>query len=601
MTCRDRNRLALQSDLLGALALGVRNVLVIGGDDPKAGDQPETKPVFDLDSRALLAMAQRVSAEGRLPAGGAVRGATGLLLGAAAMPFDPPPDWDAADFLSKATAGAVFVQTQFCLDVGVVRRWIGRLDALGLSGRLKILVGLAPIRSARWMRERLYGTIIPDAIIERLESAADSRPRRDRDLRRVAARACGNSGYRRRAPDGAAELRGDPGSHRGFRICGRIGGATMAGELLLVGSIPLDTAEEVFRRIGGPLGAHLAYLPDGEIGDRRYWIDGIAYRVFNGHPEIETLRRPAPDASGVESWRPLGMHDQFQFRVKPGVTQVRFGDPGWRLGYTKDAVSSHFAFRTLQKAGVIPADVRFQVCLPLTYSAIGLFFPDPADQAKVARGLTQAFRAEVAKMVELIPPENLAIQWDLAVENRLVDTALAREGAAAAEALAARLSAPAAEIAAAIPQSVALGYHGCFGMLSGWPSRQPPDLAGAVILLNAMVRASGRRVNFLHLPTLGTADDAFFAPLAQLKAPEAKLYLGAIHHMHDEDGLRRQIRAARRHVGKLGLAAPCGFGRAPERPGRLLTAEGSAPPPDILDVIVRDHLMAVELLHEAGT
>ena len=374
----------------------------------------------------------------------------------------------------------------------------------------------------------------------------------------------------------------------------------MAGDLLLVGSIPLDTPEQVFRRVGGPLGPYLAYMPDGEVGERRYWIDGIAYRVFNGHPEIETLRRPAPDANGVESWRPLGMYDQFQFRVRPGVAQVRFGDPGWRLGYTKDAVSSHFVFRQLQKEGVIPQGVRFQVCLPLTFSAIGLFFPDPADHAKVAPGVTAAFRAEIAKIVELIPPQELAIQWDLAVENRLVDTALAREGAAAAEALAARLAAPAADIAPAIPQEVALGYHGCFGTLSGWPSRQPPDLGGTVMLLNAAIAASGRRVDFLHLPTLGTADYAFFAPLGRLRAPDAKIYLGAIHHMHDDDGLRRQLQTVRRHLPEFGLAAPCGFGRAPERPGRLLTAEGSAPPPDILHIIVRDHLNAVELLHEVG-
>ena len=374
----------------------------------------------------------------------------------------------------------------------------------------------------------------------------------------------------------------------------------MAGELLLVGSIPLDTAEEVFRRVGGPLGPYLAYMPDGEVGDRRYWIDGIAYRVFNGHPEIETLQRPAPDADGVESWRPLGMHDQFRFRVKPGVARVRFGDPGWRLGYTKDAVSSHFVFRQLQKQGVIPAGVRFQVCLPLTYSAVGLFFLDPADHLKVVPGVSAAFRAEVAKMVELIPPEELAIQWDLAVENRLVDAALAQDGVAAAQALAERLSAPAAEIAPFIPGAVALGYHGCFGTLSGWPSRQPPDLGGAVILLNAMIAASGRRVDFLHLPTLGIADDAFFAPLAGLRPGGATVYLGAIHHMHDADGLRRQLQTARRHLAEFGLAAPCGFGRAPERPGRLLTAEGSPPPKDILDIIVRDHLKAVELLHEAG-
>jgi len=97
----------------------------------------------------------------------------------------------------------------------------------------------------------------------------------------------------------------------------------MTGELLLVGSVPLDTVEQVFRTVGGPLGPYLAYMPDGEVGDRRYWIDGIAYRVLNGHPEIETLRRPAPDENGVERWRPQGIHDQFRFRVKPGVREVR--------------------------------------------------------------------------------------------------------------------------------------------------------------------------------------------------------------------------------------------------------------------------------------
>ena len=147
-----------------------------------------------------------------------------------------------------------------------------------------------------------------------------------------------------------------------------------------------------------------------------------------------------------------------------------------------------------------------------------------------------------------------------------------------AEALAARLVAPAAEIASAIPESVALGYHGCFGTLSGWPSRQPPDLGGTVMLLNAAIAASGRRVDFLHLPTLGTADDAFFAPLERLRAPDAKVYLGAIHHMHDADGLRRQLQTARRHLAEFGLAAPCGFwpragaARPPADGGRQCTA-----------------------------
>ena len=178
MTCRDRNRLALQSDLLGALALGVGNVLLLSGDDPRQGDQPETKPVFDLDSRSLLATAQQLRVEHRLPSGREVKGPIRLLLGAADMPVDPPPGWMPTSLTAKAAAGADFVQTQFCMDVGVVRRYAARLAELGLVPRLKVLIGLAPIpsvRSARWMKERLPGTIIPDAVIDRLDGAPDAR------------------------------------------------------------------------------------------------------------------------------------------------------------------------------------------------------------------------------------------------------------------------------------------------------------------------------------------------------------------------------------------------------------------------------------------
>jgi methylenetetrahydrofolate reductase (NADPH) len=178
MTCRDRNRLALQGDLLGALALGIRNVLVLSGDDPKVGDQPETKPVFDLNSQGLLAVADRMRREHKLPSGTEIKGPVDLLLGAADLPIDPPPDWAPKSLIAKADAGADFIQTQFCMDVEVVRRYAARLATLGLVPRLKILIGISPIpsaRSARWMKERLFGTIIPDSIVERLEKATDAR------------------------------------------------------------------------------------------------------------------------------------------------------------------------------------------------------------------------------------------------------------------------------------------------------------------------------------------------------------------------------------------------------------------------------------------
>jgi methylenetetrahydrofolate reductase (NADPH) len=178
MTCRDRNRLALQSDLLGALALGVRNILVLRGDDPSAGDQPDAKPVFDLESRSLLETAQRLRRDHRLPTGTAVKGPTALVLGAADTPIDPPPGWTPQSLIAKADAGVDFIQTQFCLDIDVVRRYAARLTEVGLVPRLKVLIGIAPIpsaRSARWMRDKLFGTIIPDALIARLEHAADPR------------------------------------------------------------------------------------------------------------------------------------------------------------------------------------------------------------------------------------------------------------------------------------------------------------------------------------------------------------------------------------------------------------------------------------------
>ena len=176
MTCRDRNRIALQAELLGAAALGIRNILALRGDDPKFGDQPDAKPVFDLDTSGLLATAQRMLRENTLPSGVEIKGKVNFVLGAAELPVDPPSGWRPQGLISKMEAGAQFIQTQFCMDMGVVRRYAARLLDLGVAQKLPILIGVAPIpsaRSARWMKDKLYGAIVPDGIVERLERAAD--------------------------------------------------------------------------------------------------------------------------------------------------------------------------------------------------------------------------------------------------------------------------------------------------------------------------------------------------------------------------------------------------------------------------------------------
>jgi methylenetetrahydrofolate reductase (NADPH) len=176
LTCRDRNRIALQSDLLSAAASGVRNLLVLRGDDPSAGDQPDAKPVFDLDPRGLLATARELRDAGTLPGGRKVSGRADFFLGGADNPIDPPPDWVPAGLKAKIDAGAQFVQTQFCMDVGVLRRYVARLAEHGLDKRVSLLIGIAPLRSAksaRWMKDKLNANVIPDALIARMDVAKD--------------------------------------------------------------------------------------------------------------------------------------------------------------------------------------------------------------------------------------------------------------------------------------------------------------------------------------------------------------------------------------------------------------------------------------------
>ena len=175
---RDRNRIALQGLLLGAAALGIRNVLCLSGDPPAAGDQPATAPVFDLTSAELIATAAAMRDAGTIPSGRAITARPNLYLGAADAPVDPPPDWTPDRLVAKVNAGADFIQTQFCFDVDVMRRYAARLEALGMSQRARILVGIGPLGSAaapRWMRENLPGVVVPDSVVRRMEGAADAK------------------------------------------------------------------------------------------------------------------------------------------------------------------------------------------------------------------------------------------------------------------------------------------------------------------------------------------------------------------------------------------------------------------------------------------
>jgi len=178
LTLRDRNRLALQNDLLGAAALGVANVMCLHGDDVAGGDQPDAKMVHDLDSAGLIALACSMRDEGRLPSGREIALPPALVVGAADTPSEPGPDWSPVALERKLAAGASFFQTQFCFDADMLRRYMARLADEGITERAWFLIGIGALRSAksaRWMTDNLFGVHIPETTIARLDDASDPR------------------------------------------------------------------------------------------------------------------------------------------------------------------------------------------------------------------------------------------------------------------------------------------------------------------------------------------------------------------------------------------------------------------------------------------
>ncbi len=171
VSCRDRNRIAIQGDLLGAAAMGVRNILCLTGDDVSVGDQPEAKRVFDLDSIQLLRMARIMRDRGMFLSGRRITVPPQFFLGAASNPFVQPYEWRPLRLAKKIEAGAAFIQTQFCYDLERFRTFMGQVRDLGLHDKAYILVGVGPLRSekaAEFMRTRVPGVVIPDAIVDRL-------------------------------------------------------------------------------------------------------------------------------------------------------------------------------------------------------------------------------------------------------------------------------------------------------------------------------------------------------------------------------------------------------------------------------------------------
>ena len=184
ISCRDKNRIAIQGDILGGAAMGVCNMLCLTGDGVQAGDHPQAKPVFDLDCVSLLTIARTLRDESHFQSGRKVTSPPHVFLGAAENPSALPHDWRARRLAKKVAAGAQFIQTQYCYDLSLLRSFMRHVEDLGLVGRVFILAGVGPLRSAKtadWMRRNVPGMHIPDALIDRLAGAKDP-AREGRDI-----------------------------------------------------------------------------------------------------------------------------------------------------------------------------------------------------------------------------------------------------------------------------------------------------------------------------------------------------------------------------------------------------------------------------------
>jgi hypothetical protein len=330
----------------------------------------------------------------------------------------------------------------------------------------------------------------------------------------------------------------------------------------LVGSIGLDTVDEVFRTAGRLLGRRLKRLPDGEPGSRRLWVS-FQYPLLRSMPFLR------PDPSGAlrkTSGFPL-------LCLADGVTphEIRFGE----LGYAREARASYEDFCTAQQRGDIAPAVRFQVCLPTPMGVTYAFCTAP-DVVAIDAAYEAAMIREVEAVCRAIPHNDLCLQWDVCHEMIIWD-GQPQDQFPLVNATPDDIVARVVRICAGVPPDVELGFHLCYGDFGARHLIEPLDAGKMVEVANAFAAHVGHPIAYIHMPVPRERMDAdYFKPLAGLKlGDETELYLGVIHAVDGIEGTRRRIDAASRYVTSFGIATECGIARARK--------------PDLVDQLLRLH------------
>jgi hypothetical protein len=339
------------------------------------------------------------------------------------------------------------------------------------------------------------------------------------------------------------------------------------GGVHLIGSVPLADAEAVFRTVAAALGPYLSRLPDGETGERRRWIF-FQRLMLEKHPAMEV--DPTVPLFALRQWDGKLLREMPLLRFRPGVDPdgVKF-----ETGYAPAARASYESFRALQADGVIPAGVRFQVCLP-TPMASAYMYVSPKSREAYIRAYERALREALDVVVSAVPAGLLAVQWDVCQEVLIYEGFFPDRPADYKHQIVAEL----ARLGDAVPDAVEVGYHLCYGSPADEHLVMPRDMAIMVEMADDLRRALRRRIDFLHMPVPRDRDDAdYFRPLTRLEGfDDSALYLGLIHH-DDREGDLRRIAAARPFASPFGVAAECGWGRTdPHRVPGLLESHRAA-------------------------
>jgi hypothetical protein len=331
--------------------------------------------------------------------------------------------------------------------------------------------------------------------------------------------------------------------------------------------VNLPDAEATFTTASAQLGNRLHRIPDGEVGDRYYWIQ-FQKDFFDVTPGLTRLGDT-----------PFYIRERFDGRpivLDGSVAAEDLNLPG--LGYADAAIDSYATFARLKREGRIPSAARFQVSLPTPAGVVGSFF-HAENRAEVEPVYERALMGELSRILDAVPHDQLAIQWDTALEFGMLEKAQIRGyeitswfGDTHDEILQGVLERGTRQ-AAAVPTAVELGYHLCYGDVEETHFVQPTDAGMLAEVLSGLFERAPRPITWVHLPVpIERDDDAYFAPLASVEWPPAtEVYLGLIHHEDGLEGALRRAATASKFVGEYGVATECGFGRGPrERTTALL-------------------------------